>query len=142
MRMGSKIGAQRHVGMRSSAVSAVVRRTRSKRKLEMQCPGMANHDRARLRRPARANLAECRLHLVDHEIDHMKRAFCAESTETPQERFTGKCGIRAERDRTHHIEARAYPAVDHHSRPAANGTSNGGKHVHGRRQTFDLPSAV
>src|SRR6184192_3845726 len=129
MWMGSKIGAQRHVGMRSSAVSAAVRRTRSKRKLEMQCPGMANHHRARLRRPSRANLAECRPHLVDHEIDHMKRAFRSEGAETPQERFTGKGGIRAERDRSHHIEPRAYPAVDHHGRPAANGASNGGKHV-------------
>src|SRR5215468_2267749 len=122
------------------AVSAVS--TESERKSEMQCAGMANRHRARLRRPARADLAERRLHLVNHEIDHMKRAFRAECAETPQERFSGKRSIRAERDRPHHIEPRTDPAVDHHGYPAANGASNGGKYVHGRRQALDLPSAV
>src|SRR5262249_14063607 len=134
MQVRSKLVAQHHAG---GAVSA-----ESESKSEMQCAGMANRHRARLRRPARANLAERRLHLVNHEINHMKRAFRAECAETPQERFAGKRSIRAERDRPHHIEPRTDPAVEHHGYPAANGASNGGEYVDGRRQAFDLPSAV
>jgi hypothetical protein len=43
----------------------------------MQRTRMPRRRRTRLRRPQRADLTKGGFHLVDHEIDHVRRAFCA-----------------------------------------------------------------
>src|ERR1700716_2384473 len=60
----------------------------SVRRSEVHRARMADRRRARLRWTQRAHLAECRLHLVDHEIDHVAGTFSAERAQAPQEGFT------------------------------------------------------
>src|SRR6516225_6130969 len=45
---------------------------RAEPRSELQRTWMADHGRACLLWPRRADLAECRFHLVDHEIDHVE----------------------------------------------------------------------
>ena len=66
---------------------------------------MTDHRRARLRRTERADLAECRFHFVDHEIDHVAGPFRAERAQAPQEGFAGKRRVGPERHRAHDVEA-------------------------------------
>src|SRR6516225_1610934 len=75
---------------------------RAQQSSEVQRTWMADHGRACLLGPRRADLAECRFHLVDHEIDHVEWTFRAERAET-----------------------RAHAAIQHHGRPAADGPGNG-----------------
>src|SRR5262249_29849537 len=109
------------------------RSQRAERRSEVQRTRMADHRRACLRWAQRTDLAERRFHLVDHEIDHVEWPFCAERAEAPQKGFAGKCGIGSQRTRAHHVEPRAHAAVQHHACPTADGASDGGKHVDGRR---------
>src|SRR5688500_3182272 len=74
------------------------------RRSEVQCAGVANHHRAYFRRAAGAELAECRFHLIDHEIDHVARPGGTECAQSPQERLARKSHIGAERNRAHHVE--------------------------------------
>src|SRR6201993_3716728 len=125
-------------------LSAAATRTghRAEYRSEVQRTWMADHGRACLLWPQRADLAECRFHLVDHEIDHVEGTLRAERAETPQKGLAGERSIGPERDCPHHVEPRAHAAVEHQGHPAADGPSNGRKHVDGRRQSFDLASAV
>src|SRR5262245_3611739 len=109
------------------------RSQRAERRSEVQRTRMADHRRACLRWAQRTDLAECRFHLVDHEIDDVEGPFCAERAEAPQKGFAGKCGIGAQRNRAHHVEPRAHAAIQHHGRPAADGECNRGTTVAGRR---------
>src|SRR5258708_10562138 len=86
---------------------------------EVQRTWMTDHGRACLLWPRRADLAECRFHLVDHEIDHVEWTFRAERAETPQKGLAGERSIGPERDGPHHVDPPAHPAVHHQGHPTA-----------------------
>src|SRR5262249_34981023 len=73
---------------------------------KLQCAGMADQDRARARRLLRADLAECRARLVDHDIEHMAWTLGSQRREPPEKRLAGKHEVRAERHRAHDVKPR------------------------------------
>src|SRR5262249_20756804 len=56
----------------------------------------------------RTDLAECRFHLVDQEIDHVEWTFGAERAEAPQKGFAGERGIGPRHERA--VLTARYPA--------------------------------
>src|SRR5262249_58772902 len=71
------------------------RSQRAERRSEVQRTRMADHRRACLRWAQRTDLAECRFHLVDHEIDDVEKPFRPERAEAPPKGFAGKSRIRS-----------------------------------------------
>src|SRR6516165_9983292 len=100
--------------------------TRTLRPSKLQRARMADQDRARVRRLLCADLAECRAHLVDHDIEHMARALGPQRREPPQKRLAGKREIGAERHCAHDVKPRTNPGIQHHRRPRADRTLDRG----------------
>ena len=90
----------------------------------------------------RADLAEGRLHLVDHEIDDVAGTFGAERAQAPQEGLAGEGHVGAERDRARHVQPGADAGIEHHRSAAADGAGDRRQHVDRRRQALDLAAAV